>query len=118
MRKLTIMLIFLCAQVLPEKTFGQNQGKNFLTADLQVDIPKNTYGVGARLSGGINVNQLLLVGLGLGFSRIDDLGTSVIPVFAHFSIGNFSKKTFPYFIAEPGYGIYKNTITTGSTEVT
>ena len=71
-----------------------------------MDIPKNTNGVGGRVACGANINQQFLLGVGFGVTKMRDVNSTIIPLSAHFAIGNFSKKAFPYFVAEPGYGLY------------
>jgi hypothetical protein len=112
-----LLPIFLIGIMMPAKSFCQKKNRTFTSIGMQADISKN-YGLGGRFIGGANINELLLVGLGVGFAKIDKLATPILPVFAHFSIGDFSKKTFPYFVAEPGFGLYKRTTMVGNVETT
>ena len=86
---------------------AQKTNKAFLSVAFQVDIPKNTNGVGGRFAYGVNINQQVLLGIGSGITKMRDINNTIIPLFAHVGLGNFSKNVFPYFVAEPGYGLYQ-----------
>ena len=114
--KITLLTLFVafCLNCNAQKT-----NKVFLTTAFQIDVPKNTNGLGGRVACGANINQQLLLGVGFGVTKMQDVDKTITPVFVHFGLGDFSKKVFPYFIAEPGYGLYeKSEVTATETIIT
>ena len=106
LHKKTTIIFLLLFFIFAIPCIAQKSNKGFLSGAFQFDIPKNTTGLGVRLAGGININHLFLLGLGVGVTKIQNVNKAIIPVFAHFALGDFKKKVFPYFVAEPGYGFY------------
>jgi hypothetical protein len=108
--KLNLLLVLI---VFSLPSLGQKTSKTFLSGAFQIDMPKNTTGLGGRIAGGANINQLLLFGVGVGITKLQAVDKAIIPLFAHFALGDFNKKIFPYLVAEPGYGFYDNSKTLG-----
>lgn len=96
----TLLLLLL----LPTFSFAQ---KGFFGGSMQMEIPKGqSPSLGLRLAGGANVNNFLLIGGTVGFTKFSELDNVIIPIGATLMAGIFDKKIFPVVIAEPTYGVY------------
>jgi hypothetical protein len=94
--------------VIPLLSFGQRYG-GYVQAHLGFDLPKNvTFVYGAKLDGGVSINNTFFIGGGAGITKIDQIEGIYIPLYANFSVAiQPYSKFFPILILQPGYGIYK-----------
>lgn len=90
----------------------------FLSGTLQVDVPEHYQPVvSARLSGGAKLNNLALLGIGIGVTRFKEFQKLYVPVFGTITIADFTKRVSPLAVLEPGYGIYKETFREGNRRI-
>lgn len=99
--------------------FAQRSSRSFISGTVQVDAPEHYKPVvSARLSGGVNLKNLALVGFGIGITKFKEFSKLYVPVFGTVTIADFSKRVSPLVVLEPGYGIYNEKIRLGNRTVT
>ena len=113
--KYTLVLLFFLSSA---ATAQRRMTNAFVSGTFQVDAPEHYKPVvGGRLSGGANLKNFALVGIGLGVTRIKEYKKLYVPVFGTITIADFSKKVSPLVVAEPGYGIYNEKVRIGNNTV-
>jgi len=87
-------------------SFAQ-KSRGFVSGSFQVDAPEHYKPiVSARLSGGANLNNLVLLGIGVGVTKFKEFNKVYVPVFGTISVADFRKRVSPLLVLEPGYGFY------------
>ena len=108
--------IFLFTLFVSSVCFAQKRPDGFLSGTFQVDAPEHYKPVvSARLSGGFNLSNFALLGIGIGVTKFKELPKVYVPVFATISIADFTKRISPMVVLETGYGIYNQKISRGIT---
>jgi hypothetical protein len=74
--------------------------------------------ISARLSGGVNLKNLALVGIGVGVTKFKEFKKVYVPVFGTITVADFTKRVSPLVVLEPGYGIYNEKIRVGNSTLT
>ena len=101
MKYILFITIFISSSVFAQKSRG------FVSGTFQVDAPEDyKAAVSARLSGGANLNNLVLLGIGVGVTKFEEFSKVYVPVFATISVADFTKHVSPILVLEPGYGFY------------
>ncbi|HWJ26347.1 MAG TPA: hypothetical protein VNS32_07370 [Flavisolibacter sp.] len=106
--------IFLFLFLIPTLAFSQS------SAYIKFNIG-STYTKGydpiyeLRADGGIRIQKDILLGIGAGLTKFKHVDPLYIPVFANFTYAYHSEnKAFPLITIQPGYGIFKQQITEGT----
>lgn len=87
----------------------------FLSGTFQADLPNNLDpAASVRLSGGGKLNNMALLGIGVGITKFKEYKKLYVPVFGTITVADFKKRISPMLVLEPGYGIYKETIRGGN----
>jgi opacity protein-like surface antigen len=95
------------------------RSRGFLSGTFQVDAPEHYKAVvSARLSGGVNVSNLALIGIGVGVTKFNEFKKVYVPVFGTITVADFTKRISPLVVLEPGYGIYNEKVRVGTRTVT
>jgi hypothetical protein len=114
--KYTILILVLLFAI---TTMAQRRSRGFLSGTFQVDAPEYYKPViSARLSGGINLKNLALVGIGVGVTKFKEFKKVYVPVFGTITVADFTKRVSPLVVLEPGYGIYNEKIRVGNSTLT
>ena len=101
MKCLLLILVFISSSAIAQKSRG------FVSGTFQVDAPEHYKPVvSARLSGGANLNNLVLLGIGVGVTKFEEFSKVYVPVFGTISVADFTKHISPLLVLEPGYGFY------------
>ena len=115
MKYILVLFIFLSSSAAAQKRMSNT----FISGTFQVDAPEHYKPVvSGRLSGGANLKNFALVGIGVGIAKIKELPKLYIPVFGTITIADFSKHISPLVVAEPGYGIYNEKVRLGNRTIT
>lgn len=100
--KYLLLILFLIST----SAFAQ-RSRGFISGTIQVDAPEHYKPiVSARLSGGANLNNLVLLGIGVGVTKFKEFNKVYIPVFGTIAVADFTKRVSPLLVLEPGYGFY------------
>jgi hypothetical protein len=112
--------IVLFALLFSSAAIAQKRPSNgFLSGTFQVDAPEHYKPVvGARLSGGVNLKNLALVGIGVGITKFKEFKKVYVPIFGTITVADFSKHVSPLVVLEPGYGIYNEKFRAGNRTIT
>ena len=101
MKYALLIIVFISSTVFAQKSRG------FISGTFQVDAPEHYKPVlSARLSGGANLNDLVLLGIGVGVTKFKEFSKVYVPVFGTISVADFKKHISPLLVLEPGYGFY------------
>jgi hypothetical protein len=112
MKYILVLVIFLSSAA----TAQRRMSNAFISGTFQVDAPEHYKPiVSGRLSGGANLKNFALVGIGIGITKIKEFRKLYVPVFGTITIADFTKKVSPLVVAEPGYGIYNEKLRSGLT---
>lgn len=112
-----ILLLFIFVSL--TATAQRRASNAFFSGTFQVDAPEHYKPIiSGRLSGGANLQNFALIGIGVGVTKIKEMGKLYVPVFGTITIADFSKKVSPLVVAEPGYGIYNEKVRLGTRTVT
>lgn len=104
-----MLFLFASSSLMAQKRDG------FLSGTFQVDVPEHYQPVvSARLSGGVKLTDLALLGIGVGVTKFKEFKKLYVPVFGTITVADFSKRVTPLAVLEPGYGIYKEDIRIGN----
>ena len=107
--------IFLLGFLLSTVFSFAQKWDGFLSGTFQADLPNNFDPVASiRLSGGGKLNNLALVGIGVGITKFKEYKKLYVPVFGTLTVADFTKRISPLIVLEPGYGIYKEGIRGGN----
>ena len=105
-QNLSMKYILLITLFISSGVFAQ-RSRGFISGTLQVDAPEHYKpAVGARLSGGVNLNNLVLLGIGVGVTKFKEFNKVYVPVFGTITVADFTKRISPLLVLEPGYGFY------------
>jgi hypothetical protein len=112
MKYIFVVLLFLSTTVI-----AQRRATNaFFSGTFQVDAPEHYKPVvSGRLSGGANLNNFALLGVGVGITKFKEFKKLYVPVFGTITIADFKKHVSPLVVVEPGYGIYNEKLRSGVT---
>ncbi len=101
MKYILVLLLLVSSAVVAQKPRG------FISGTFQVDAPEHYKPViSARLSGGANLNNLVLLGIGVGVTKFKEFKKVYVPVFGTITVADFKKRISPLLVLEPGYGFY------------
>ncbi len=101
MKYISLFTLFISISAFAQKSRG------FVSGTLQVDAPEHYKpAVGAKLSGGANLNNLVLLWIGVGVTKFKEFSKVYVPVFGTISVADFTKRISPLLVLEPGYGFY------------
>lgn len=113
------MKYILVAVVLFSSVSHAQRSRGFLSGTFQVDAPEHYKPVvSARLSGGANLRNLALIGIGVGVTKFKEFKKVYVPVFGTITVADFTKRVSPLVVLEPGYGIYNEKLRIGTRNVT
>lgn len=102
----TMKYILLFTLFVSFSGFAQ-KSRRFVSGTLQIDAPEHYKpAAGARLSGGVNLNNLVLLGVGVGVTKFKEFSKVYVPVFGTLTLADFTKRISPLLVLEPGYGFY------------
>jgi hypothetical protein len=113
MRYILILTVLISSSVFSQKSRG------FVSGTFQVDAPEHYEPIiSARLSGGAKLNNLVLLGIGVGVTKFKEFKKVYVPVFGTITVADFTKRISPLVVLEPGYGIYDEKVRLGNRTVT
>lgn len=104
---MTIMKYFFLLLLFVSPGLYAQKSKGFISGTFQVDAPEHYKPVAsARISGGAKLNNLVLLGIGVGVTKFKEFRKVYVPVFGTITIADFAKRISPLVVLEPGYGFY------------
>ena len=110
--------ILLLTLLLSSAIAFSQRSNGFLSGTFQVDAPEHYKPIAsARLSGGVNLKNLALIGIGVGITKFKEFKKVYVPVFGTITVADFSKRVSPLVVLEPGYGIYNEKVRIGTRTV-
>ena len=105
MKYILLLLLFFASETKAQKSRG------FISGTFQVDAPEHYKPVAsARISGGAKLNNLVLLGIGVGVTKFKEFKKVYVPVFGTITVADFTKTISPLLVLEPGYGFYDEKI--------
>ena len=111
--------ILLFALLFSSAIAFSQKANSFLSGTFQVDAPEHYKPIAnARLSGGVNLKNLALIGIGVGITKFKEFKKVYVPVFGTITVADFTKRVSPLVVLEPGYGIYSEKVRVGTRTVT
>ena len=115
MKYILLLAILYSSAAIAQKKYS----KGFLSGTFQVDAPEHYKPIiSGRLSGGVKLNNIALLGIGIGVTKFKEFKKIYVPVFGTITVADFSKKLSPLVVFEPGYGIYNEKLKIGNRSVT